>query len=1359
MGPKKKKAAGPVRGFATTTVEESWENQPVVPVAAHAESNGTEADPGGVGADENAAAKMSSIAMNKVDAEIRIAEAKRIILEEGGHVGDGLRVGAALEREVRNICAEALKWLTPAPHAVAMENGSVAPEVACDVLMLERLGFAGDVCEQAMKETGGFGLAECVDWICVNVPGDQLPPGFADKVNLDSEEATLNLVGATPRAANEVSAVTFTLSKSTEPPAATPAPELSKTTTVDSKLKSRILQLTSLSDDELDDLEPLHAPKLPLYSEHALLHIQTDELKVMGRIKEVETERGWTEKVKRKADVEYARLIRERVRVGVEEEAAEVKAEVKVEEPIHHDDDDDDDNEGIGGLFTEEPSTPAPQPVAIFGLASDSSLVAYSCIMDWKDAQRLERVLRSLGWSGVKGGLLKNLKTMFGDVREAEEQLLSIKSRRTFLFTDLCRHLHRSVWLERESRDKAASSQPLRDAETQRLAFLNDLLKTWKSGNAAFLPTKDGAKKIIGKRKRRRRWRFSVDAEDAVRLKEVLERRRKGEGWRRLREIREGLPVFGRRKRFGDLGKIPQFILEHMIDTLRGPTTQILCTQPRRISATSIASRVSEEMADPIQNSISVGNTGSLVGHIVRLDARVSPSTRLVFCTTGVLLRRLETDPTLTGISHIVVDEVHERSLDTDFLLVLIRRLLITRTDLKVVLMSATADAERFASYFRGVGDVPVLTVPGRTYPVTQMFLEEAVEHTGYVLERGSEFEVKAKGGIRRDVGVTVTGKGGKGIRMRVEWEEAIKPAISAPVGDDDYEDDDEEDFGAQAFDATRVSKATLDTLSRMDPTKINLELVEALIRKIVDGELEERLEMGEGVKENRGGKMIVIPLHSLVGAAEQALAFKPPPYGKRKVILSTNIAETGITLPDVVYVVDTCRAREVSYDDRRHVTRLGDVLIARANGEQRRGRAGRVGPGVCYHLVGREVYEGLPKHRPPEILRLPLEELVLRGVAMLSQGRKAGDPMTQIDISSLLAEALDPPPAKHVDRAVTILKQIQALTLQATLTPLGSKLVSLPTDARLGKMILHACAFRCLDPILTVAASLSLGKDPFAKKFEDVASGGGASGGGAGNFKTVDSDLLAIHNAFSGWRNAILGGKSSARDFAAKNGLSFMQLVQIEEARAQLLRGLVDAGAIEKDVLLGKKLPYPLLTSIPALYSQNITPSLLLTVLATGLYPSILVLKPTPSHLPQFLNPPQTPTDRVRIHRRSILHGQRLPPGFYASHSVTGVDVVTKSGVKMTAWDLNRVGSLGVLFGGNGEMEVLVKGVGVGEKPGRWYVKCVGRTGGLVARFLGIVRRGVEMRMEKGRGSEVEEKAVDLFIRLVEAEGKVMGI
>ncbi|KAH0051792.1 hypothetical protein KCU96_g23263, partial [Aureobasidium melanogenum] len=180
----------------------------------------------------------------------------------------------------------------------------------------------------------------------------------------------------------------------------------------------------------------------------------------------------------------------------------------------------------------------------------------------------------------------------------------------------------------------------------------------------------------------------------------------------------------------GKSTQMPAFILEHELSL--GRPCKIYCTEPRRISAISLAQRVSEEMGE---DKKAVGTARSLVGYAIRLESMTTAQTRLVYATVGIVLRMLESTKGFDEVTHLVIDEIHERSIDTDFLLIVLRALMIRRPDLKVVLMSATVDAQRFSSY---LGNAPIVTVPGRTFPVAAKYLEDAIELTGHTIEDGS---------------------------------------------------------------------------------------------------------------------------------------------------------------------------------------------------------------------------------------------------------------------------------------------------------------------------------------------------------------------------------------------------------------------------------------------------------------------------------------------------------------------------------------------------------------------------------------------------------------------------------------------
>ena len=217
----------------------------------------------------------------------------------------------------------------------------------------------------------------------------------------------------------------------------------------------------------------------------------------------------------------------------------------------------------------------------------------------------------------------------------------------------------------------------------------------------------------------------------------------------------------------GKTTQVPQFLLDEMIESGRGAECYIICTQPRRISAVSVAERVADERGEKV---------GQSVGYQIRLESKKSASTRLMFCTTGILLRRLQGDSKLDGVSHIVVDEIHERSIDSDFLLIILKELMINRPDIKIVLMSATLNAELFSGYFTTPkGASPAIHIPGFTHPVTEHFLEDCLEMTGYVIDptgdyakEGAADERHAGGGG----GVAMRGVGGHSTRGKIDRDE-----------------------------------------------------------------------------------------------------------------------------------------------------------------------------------------------------------------------------------------------------------------------------------------------------------------------------------------------------------------------------------------------------------------------------------------------------------------------------------------------------------------------------------------------------------------------------------------------------------
>ncbi|KAI3554166.1 helicase associated domain-containing protein [Colletotrichum abscissum] len=571
----------------------------------------------------------------------------------------------------------------------------------------------------------------------------------------------------------------------------------------------------------------------------------------------------------------------------------------------------------------------------------------------------------------------------------------------------------------------------------------------------------------------------------------------------------------------GKSTQVPAFLLEHQL--AQGKPCKIFCTEPRRISAISLARRVSEELGEGRND---LGTPRSLVGYSIRLEANTSRETRLVFATTGIVMRMLEGSNDLREVTHLVLDEVHERSIDSDFLLIILKKLMLRRKDLKVVLMSATVDAERFSNY---LGGAPVLTVPGRTFPVQVKYLEDAIETTGYTVGQNPQEKM-------------------------------------VDLDDDVVEAEAEGPKSTVGADLSAYSAKTRNSLAQMDEYRIDFDLIVQLIAKVASAPeyipySKAILVFLPGIAEIRtlndllsgdpsfARDWLIYPLHSTIATEDQEAAFLVPPPGVRKIVLATNIAETGITIPDVTCVIDTGKHREMRFDERRQLSRLIDTFISRANAKQRRGRAGRVQEGLCFHMFTKHRHDAvMSDQQTPEMLRLSLQDLAIR-VKICKIG----------GIEETLSEALDPPSAKNIRRAVDALIDVRALTPAEDLTPLGNQLARLPLDVFLGKLILMGAIFKCLDMAITVAAILS-SKSPFTAPFGQRAQADLVRKG----FRRGDSDLLTVYNAYLAWKrvcqsNTASGGKDF--QFCRKNFLSQQTLANIEDLKGQLLVSVADSG------------------------------------------------------------------------------------------------------------------------------------------------------------------------------------------------------
>jgi ATP-dependent RNA helicase DHX34 len=400
---------------------------------------------------------------------------------------------------------------------------------------------------------------------------------------------------------------------------------------------------------------------------------------------------------------------------------------------------------------------------------------------------------------------------------------------------------------------------------------------------------------------------------------------------------------------------------------------------------------------------------GDSVGYQIRFDSSRSQSTRVLFLTEGLLLRQMQADPMLSDYSCIVLDEVHERHLTMDLLLAILRALLRVRSDLHLVLMSATANVQMFAQYFTA----PICTVPGRCYPVQVQYHPPPDEQ---------RLEPKP---ITRVAGVVAPPQR----RRRVE-------------------------FNCGPY---------LKLLSYLEQKYPWDERGDVLVFLPGINEIcALQAALAERAQQSSSSRWIVLPLHSTVSADEQDKVFDLAPDGSRKIILATNIAETSITIDGIRFVVDSGRAKDMVYDEITRTHSLKECTICKASAEQRKGRAGRTGPGVCFRIYSERVYEEMPEFPVPEIHKAPLESL-----ALSIKNMKLGDPRR--------FPFVDPPPLHRMDAAMLRLRDMGCLRGSGEdLTALGSVLAALPVDVGVGKMLVLGTLFDLADECLTLAAALA---------------------------------------------------------------------------------------------------------------------------------------------------------------------------------------------------------------------------------------------------------------------------------------------
>ncbi|KAM3367504.1 hypothetical protein ACQJBY_016223 [Aegilops geniculata] len=650
---------------------------------------------------------------------------------------------------------------------------------------------------------------------------------------------------------------------------------------------------------------------------------------------------------------------------------------------------------------------------------------------------------------------------------------------------------------------------------------------------------------------------------ESTALKKQLERKRKLPKYLLLKE--NDVIVVSGETGCGKTTQVPQFILDDMIEFELGGNCNIVCTQPRRIAAISVAERVSDERCES-----SPGSKDSLVGYQVRLDSARNERTKLLFCTTGILLRKLSGNKDLSDVTHVVVDEVHERTILSDFLLIVLKSLVEKRSNqpgrkLKVILMSATVDSSLFARYF---GDCPVISVEGRTHPVSTHFLEDVYEKLEYCLALDSP----ASGAY-----FAQHGEKWKHASSSVNNRRGMKNLVMSSWGDESMLSENyvNPHYSSDCYQS--YSERTNLNLKRLNEDVIDFDLLEDLICYIDENcpsgavlvflpgvaEIEMLIDrLSASVRFKGASSDWILPLHSMLSPTDQRKVFQSPPENIRKVILATDIAETSITIDDVVYVVDTGKHKENRYNPQKKMSSIVEDWISRANAKQRRGRAGRVRPGLCFCLYTHHRFEKLMRpFQVPEMLRMPLTELCLQ-IKSLHLG----------DIKSFLLKAVEPPKEEAISSAIDLLFKVGAFEGHEELSPLGYHLAKLPVDVLIGKMMLYGAIFGCLSPVLSVAAFLSY-KSPFIspkdeKQNVEKVKAALLNENLDGSTSIIDnkqSDHLLMVIAYNKWSRILQEhGARSAHQFCRSFYLNSTVMYMIRDMRLQYGSLLADIGLVD---------------------------------------------------------------------------------------------------------------------------------------------------------------------------------------------------
>ena len=591
------------------------------------------------------------------------------------------------------------------------------------------------------------------------------------------------------------------------------------------------------------------------------------------------------------------------------------------------------------------------------------------------------------------------------------------------------------------------------------------------------------------------------------------------------------------------------------IEADRGIAGMIGHTQPRRIAARALANRLAEETGTTV---------GGAIGYKVRFNDRTGPDCRIKLMTDGILLKELESDRMLRRYDTLIIDEAHERSLNIDLLLGVLKQLMPKRPDLRLIVTSATIDPARFAAFFGGgVGQ-------GVSAGAAGMRREGDAGGGVGAVGRAEGFRGAGAEGVRSagasgdaDVGggAGVSGSAGVGgsavpvievSGRSYPVEVRYRPLIKSRDGERSA-------FSASDSD---VEGPSLSAAVADDEDTVELSLPEGIIEAIreldapgrgsafgqgsrgdvlvfLPGEKHIR-EAADALEKARMHNTEVLPLFARLSGSDQERIFQR--HGTRRIVLATNVAETSLTVPGIRFVIDSGLARISRYSVRGKVQRLPIERTSKASADQRKGRCGREAEGICIRLYSEEDFGQREDFTPPEVLRTNLASVILR-MATLGLGDPESFPF------------LDPPDTRLVNDGVRLLQELKAMDDDRRVTSLGEQIAGIPVDPRLGRMLLAASRQRCLTEMLVVAAFLE-GQDPRERPSDAQQQANEKHA----LFADPRSDFNTVLNIWRTYNEqAVALSRNQLRKWCKEHFLSFLRMREWQDLHTQLSQSIAE--------------------------------------------------------------------------------------------------------------------------------------------------------------------------------------------------------